>query len=200
MLTRLVGTVVLLGEGSVVLDVGGVGFEINCSSRTLANLRMGLTQVVLWTRLLVKEDSLTLFGFEEVQEQLCFDTLCKVSGVSGRIALRILGILTPAALVEALANGDEKVFSSVPGVGPKLATRLVLELHQSTLVKNFPRGAKISRNTNGGQLAEEALLALEGLGYSRGTVVALVNGLVTGQPQLSLESVITEALRKLNRF
>jgi len=126
-IAQLTGTVVHVGASAVVLDVGGVGYRILATPATLATLHLR-QESSLATHLVVREDSLTLFGFESVHERDMFETLQSVQGVGPRLALALLAVHAPHTLVAVIASGDVKALQRVPGVGAKVAARLMLEL------------------------------------------------------------------------
>lgn len=127
MIASLTGTVTHVTLERAVLDVGGVGYLVHATPGTLAGLRVG-ERAQLHTTLVVREDSMTVFGFGEADEREVFETAQSVSGVGPRIALAMLAVLTPDALRRAVATEDLAALRRVPGVGPKSAQRLVLEL------------------------------------------------------------------------
>ena len=127
MISQLTGTVLSVGASAVVLDVAGVGYRLLATPATLAGLHTG-QHSSLATHLVVREDSLTLFGFDSTHERDMFETLQSVQGVGPRLALALLSVLDPHALATAVAAGDRKALERVPGVGAKVAARLLLEL------------------------------------------------------------------------
>ncbi|MFC7877189.1 Holliday junction branch migration protein RuvA [Isoptericola sp. NPDC057391] len=127
MIASLTGTVTHVTLERAVLDVGGVGYLVHATPGTLAGLRVG-ERAQLHTTLVVREDSMTVFGFAEADEREVFETAQSVSGVGPRIALAMLAVLTPDALRRAVASEDLAALRRIPGVGPKSAQRLVLEL------------------------------------------------------------------------
>ena len=129
MIVQLTGTLVELSPSHAVLDVAGIGYEMGVSAVTAAELPgVGTPGVTLLTRLLVREDSLTLFGFSSREERALFDRLCAISGVGPRLALSVLSTFAPARLAGVVAAQDGAMMATVPGVGKKLAGRLLLEL------------------------------------------------------------------------
>ena len=126
MIASLTGTVTHVTLERAVLDVGGVGYLVHATPGTLAGLRVG-ERAQLHTTLVVREDSMTVFGFAEADEREVFETAQSVSGVGPRIALAMLAVLTPDALRRAVASEDLAALRRIPGVGPKSAQRLVLE-------------------------------------------------------------------------
>ncbi len=121
------GTVAGVTLSSVVLEVGGVGLELMCTPNTLATLRDG-AQATLPTSMVVREDSLTLFGFLDDDEKSCFELLQTASGVGPKLAQAMLAVLDPDALRTAVAGEDVKTLTRVPGIGQKGAQRIILEL------------------------------------------------------------------------
>jgi holliday junction DNA helicase RuvA len=121
------GTVGQVAPDEAVVDVGGVGFALRCTPATLATLRVGQPHQVA-TSLVVREDSLTLYGFADEDEREIFEILQTATGVGPRLALAMLGVLRPDALRRAVATGDLAVLTQVPGIGRKGAQRIVLEL------------------------------------------------------------------------
>lgn len=127
MISSVNGTVLSIGLDRAVIEVGGVGFAVRCTPNTLAGLRRG-TSARLATSLVVREDSLTLFGFASDDARELFELVQSVSGVGPKIALALLAVLDPDDLRRALASGDTTALTRAPGIGKKGAERLVLEL------------------------------------------------------------------------
>ncbi|MCW2784168.1 MAG: Holliday junction helicase subunit RuvA [Marmoricola sp.] len=121
------GTVAAIGVTSVVLEVGGVGLELHCTPNTLADLRRG-SEATLPTSMVVREDSLTLFGFADEDEKQMFELVQTASGVGPKLAQSILAVLAPESIRRAVAGDDVKTLTGVPGIGQKGARRIILEL------------------------------------------------------------------------
>ncbi|TFL19160.1 Holliday junction branch migration protein RuvA [Jannaschia formosa] len=128
MIGRLTGRLDWKGTDQVLLDVGGVGYVVHVSERTVAELPPIRTPVSLWTELLVREDLLQLFGFRTVQEREWHRLLTSVQGVGAKVSLAILGTLGTEGVARAIALGDAAAVRASPGVGPKIAQRVVNEL------------------------------------------------------------------------
>ncbi|GMA37755.1 Holliday junction branch migration protein RuvA [Demequina litorisediminis] len=126
MISTLHGTVLSVGATAAVIETGGVGMKVLSTPTTLADLRHGAT-VRVHTHLVVREDSLTLFGFGTEHERDTFEALQSVQGVGPRLALAMLAVHSPDALAQAVASGDRKALEQVPGIGAKVAARLLLE-------------------------------------------------------------------------
>ena len=121
------GTVAAVGLTSAVVEVGGIGLELQCTPGTLADLRTG-AQATLPTSMVVREDSLTLFGFSDEDERQTFELVQTASGVGPKLAQAMLAVLSPEAIRRAVSSDDVKALTSVPGIGQKGAQRIILEL------------------------------------------------------------------------
>ena len=128
MIGRLTGRLDHKGEDHVLLDVNGVGYIVHCSDRTIAALPPVRSPVALWTELLVREDLLQLFGFLTLQEREWHRLLTSVQGIGAKGSLAILGVLGAEGVARAIALGDANAVKAAPGVGPKIALRVVNEL------------------------------------------------------------------------
>ena len=160
MIAQLTGTVRHLTTEKVVLEVGGVGYLISITSQTSTHIVMG-SVITLATTLVVREDSLTLFGFLDSRERDTYETLQTVSGIGPKVALAITGALSPDDLAHAIAAEDIAAIEKVPGIGRKGAQRLILELKgkwitDSTAVQKVTHSA----------VRDQLLAALTGLGFS----------------------------------
>lgn len=160
MISQLTGTVRHLTTEKVVLEVGGVGYAISVTGRTSANIVMG-SALTLSTTLVVREDSMTLFGFLDISDRDTFETLQTVTGIGPKVALAITGALSPDDLARAIASEDIATIEKVPGIGRKGAQRLILEL-KGKLVSDLP----VSKVSTHSSLRDQLLAALTGLGFS----------------------------------
>jgi Holliday junction DNA helicase RuvA len=162
MIASLHGVVQAARGNSIVVEVGGVGIEVFVPLPTYNELRVEIAQRInLYTYLVVREDSLTLFGFREEQEKEIFTQLLTVSGVGPRLALSVLSTLTPETLANAIQNDQPELISRVPGVGKKTAQKIVLDLKGKLRAEALPEGlAAVSRSDT------EIIEALTALGYS----------------------------------
>ena len=176
MIGKLRGTVDGVGVETVVLDVGGVGYLVHCSPRTLSALPAPGEPASLLIDTHVREDMIRLYGFATEAEREWFRLMQGVQGVGARLALAILGVLSTAALAQAVAGGDKTAVSRAPGVGPKLASRIVLELKDkgpggagdAIVMPGQEPGAPLPQNV------EDAVSALVNLGYGRPPAAAAV--------------------------
>ena len=161
MIAQLTGTVLSVNASSLVLDVGGVGYRVLATPSTLAGVRTE-HPASLATHLVVREDSMTLYGFETPHERDMFETLQSVQGVGPRLALALLAVHDPASLVDAIHAGDQKALQRVPGVGAKVAARLLLELGGKLTLPAGVAGAAAAAP----DAREPVIAALESLGWS----------------------------------
>jgi len=167
MISSVSGTVAVVMTDAAVVEVGGVGLAVQCTPSTLASLRPG-ESVRLATALVVREDSLTLFGFASDDERAVFETLQSVSGVGPKLAQAVLGVHSPDAVRAAVATEDVAALTLVPGVGRKGAQRLVLELKDKlgTGGHDLGAGSLLTRAAGVGAWREQLRAALSGLGWS----------------------------------
>lgn len=172
MIGKLRGKVDAIGESFLIIDVGGVGYEVQASSKTLRNLKVG-DDASLTIDTHVREDAIRLFGFQSEHERSWFRTLQSIQGVGAKVALAVLGILGPQDLANAIALSNVAAVEEAPGVGKKLAQRIVAELKDkapalSVAGLNMPQGGVggIGAIAPHGQAAAEAISALTNLGYN----------------------------------
>lgn len=163
MIARLKGLVDSVSADALVIDVGGVGYLVQASSRTLSNLAVGQA-VALHIETQVREESITLFGCPTEGEMAAFRALTTVQGVGGRVALNILSVLTPDQIAHAVAVGDAASLARANGVGPKLAARIANELKGKLGAVAMSAGAPLPVQT-GARLVDDAVAALAALGF-----------------------------------
>ncbi|MBI1649786.1 Holliday junction branch migration protein RuvA [Hyphomicrobium sulfonivorans] len=178
MIGKLRGKVDAVGESFLIVDVNGVGYEVQASTRTLRNLKSG-DDVSLTIDTHVREDAIRLFGFASEVERSWFRVLQAVQGVGSKVALALLGTLSPQELANAIALGDWASVEQAPGIGKKLALRIVAELKDkaSSLAVaglQLPAGAGASAVPEYGNAAAEAISALANLGYAPAQASAAV--------------------------
>jgi Holliday junction DNA helicase RuvA len=198
MIALLTGRVEQLAEGSCVLDVNGVGYLVQASTRTLAALPQPPATVRLLIETHVREDAIQLYGFADPAEREWFRLLTTVQGVGAKVALSVLSALSPRDLVGAIAAGDRVSLTRAPGVGPRLAVRLLTELREKAgAMPSSAPGLAVPGARPAG-VAEDAVSALTNLGYRRPeaqpVVAKVVERLGDGA---ALDAVIREALKDL---
>ena len=194
MIARLTGRVLTLDQGTLVLDVNGVGYEIEVASSTANSVEIDKI-VTLETLLIVREDAQILFGFTELTEKKLFQLLIKINGVGPRLAIGIMSGLNEDELSLAIMEKDIKVLTSLPGVGKKTAERLVIELQDKITFE------KASGKKNKSKMSQELLSDLEGtllnLGYKPQEVDFAIHRIKI--ESTDLEVLIKAALKELGR-
>jgi Holliday junction DNA helicase RuvA len=193
MIARLSGILAETHGDNAVIDVGGVGYLVQASARTLDALGPIGAEVLILTELQVREDAWTLFGFGSPVERDAFRALTSIQGVGGRLALAILSVLSPDELARAVAQEDKAMIGRANGVGPKLAARIANELKGKLGVVPLGGGAPAPR----AGAAADALSALSNLGFKPAEASAAVNA---AQDELgsdaSLDALVRLALKK----
>ncbi|HEX5114334.1 MAG TPA: Holliday junction branch migration protein RuvA [Pseudonocardiaceae bacterium] len=195
MIASVRGTVTEIGLDHAVVEVGGVGLEVRTTPGTLATLRRG-DETKLATTLIVREDSLTLFGFADHQARQLFGLLLTVSGIGPRLALATLAVLEPDALRAALADGNLTALTQVPGIGRKGAERLVIELRDK--VGTLP-GAANHADTVPGDVRSSVVEALLGLGFPVRQAEQTVDAVLAENGVSDTAGVLRKALTALGR-
>ena len=191
------GTVSMLEPNLAVIDCGGVGYALNASHNTVGHLQPG-KRARLYTYLQVKEEIFELYGFYSLAEKRCFEMLISVSGVGPKAALAILSVGTPEHLTMAVITGDEKALTAAPGVGKKLAQRILLELKDKIAKETQEIGLPASAGgaaLGSGSKAAEAAAALAVLGYTQQDISAALKGVDV--ETLPLEEIVRQSLKKM---
>jgi Holliday junction DNA helicase RuvA len=177
MIGKLRGKVDAIGESHAIIDVGGVGYEVQLSARTLRNMKPG-EEVVLTIDTHVREDAIRLFGFMSEIERSWFRLLQTIQGVGSKVALGVLGVLAPSDLAHAIALQDWAAVSEAPGVGKKLAQRITTELKDKVPALSMAGLAVAAGGGRGpvpeGDATAEAVSALSNLGYNPAQASAAV--------------------------
>ena len=197
MFYSLTGSLIKTGAGFAVVECGGVGFMCQTSNYTLAEISSEKT-VTLYTYLNVREDALDLFGFSDEYELEWFRLLISVNGVGPKAALAILSELTPDKLALSISASDVKAITRAPGIGPKIAQRIILDLKDK--VKGIVSESVSQQTSAVGAVNDmpntsEAVAALTMLGYSQSDASVAVSKI---DPSLSVEDIIRQALRALS--
>lgn len=193
MITHLKGRLVEKNPTYVVIECGGVGYFVNISLHTFSKISDS-ESIQLYTHLQIKEDSHTLFGFAENSEREIFRLLLSVSGIGSSIARTMLSSLTPLQIRDAIAREDVPTIQAVKGIGAKTAQRVILDLKDKVLkIYDIDEVSPNSNNTN----KEEALSALEVLGFARRQSEKAVDKVLSQDPTLSVEDIIKHALKNL---
>lgn len=218
MIAKLRGIVDTIGEDYCILDVNGVGYLVSASAKTLSRLNRGGTAVLL-IETVVREDSISLFGFSDAWEKEWFLTLTKVQGVGAKVCLAILSVLSPNQLAQAVSAQDKASFTRAAGVGPKLAARIVTELKDK--IVTIPMEASVKADLNNvtegtagteteayedavvelqadedSSKTDDAISALVNLGYQRIEAYRAVNLALKNNPNAGVPELIRLALKE----
>lgn len=206
MIGKLKGRIEHLDEDNIILDVGGVGYVVYLSPRTLSSIGNVGEAASLLIDTNVREDHIHLYGFATSEEQQWFRLLCTVQGVGAKMGLAILGAFSPADIQQAIAAKDTKMLTRASGVGPKLAERLVTELKNKvgklatsafTIAPTATtKGAKTSAPANEN---DAAISALVNLGYGRSEAFAAISLVRQKNPEAAVEDLIKGGLQELAR-
>jgi Holliday junction DNA helicase RuvA len=193
MIEHLQGKLVEKTPTQVIIDCAGVGYQVNISLHTYS-LLPNAEFIKLFTHLQIKEDSHTLFGFMEKSEREIFKMLLSVSGIGASIARTMLSSLDPKQITNAIASGDVVTIQSIKGIGSKTAQRVILDLKEKVLkLYDLDEVSMSQSNTN----RDEALSALEVLGFVRKASEKVVEKIVKEDPEASVEAIIKKALKNL---
>ncbi|HEY8392630.1 MAG TPA: Holliday junction branch migration protein RuvA [Capillibacterium sp.] len=195
MIAFLRGTVFACTDEAVFLDVHGVGFRIFMATPALRRLKTG-EEVLIHTCLVHKEDAMLLYGFLDPADKALFMKLINVSGVGPKTALAVLSVLSADQFYAAVLSENSKLLAKVPGIGPKTAQRLILEL-KSTLEKEAPKGGTAGGAAPFPTAGDDAIAALEALGYEPVVALKAVQAVRAQNPDLDLQTVVKTALRQL---
>ncbi len=193
MIAHIQGKLVEKTPTEVVIDCNGVGYHINISLHTYTLLPK-TDFVKLFTHLIIKEDSHSLYGFVEKSEKEIFKMLLTVSGIGAGIARTMLSSLEPKQIIQSLASGDVGTIQSIKGIGSKTAQRAILDLKEKVLkIYDLDEVSMFQSNTN----RDEALSALEVLGFVRKTSEKIVDKVISQNPDATVEMIIKQALKNL---
>ena len=191
MIGRLRGNLLELDKSVAVIDVGGVGYEVEVTTGAAAVIAAE-QHADLHTHLVTREDGQSLYGFANVAERDLFRSLIKVSGIGPKLALALLSTVSPEQFAAAISSGNVAAITCVPGIGKKTASRLVIELRDRV------DALTVASATSGGNAAmQEAVLALVALGYREGTAARAIGEAADLRADAGVEDLIKEALKRL---
>lgn len=199
MIASVRGEVLSIGLDHAVIEAGnGVGYAVHATPGTLAGLRRG-HEARLATLLVVREDSMTLYGFADAEERELFVLLQTVTGVGPRLALATLAVLDPDTLRRALSEGDLTTLTRIPGVGRKSAERLVVELRDKVVAPVPVAHGDAPPVVTGNARRDQVVEALVGLGFTARPAEAAVDGVLAGSPDADPSTLLRSALTQLGR-
>jgi Holliday junction DNA helicase RuvA len=202
MIGKLTGTIDFVGADHVVVDVGGVGYLVHCSSAALGRLSVGM-HVSLFIETKVSDEAIRLYGFVAGDEREWFRLLQTVQGVGARVALAILSVVKIAELERSIVLGDKTIVGRAQGVGPKLASRIVSELKDKAPNLVMQRAAEMGAAVHAIEarrpVESDAIAALMNLGYSQLAAAEAVARAAHGHDGLPLDGLIRESLKSLAR-
>ena len=187
MIGKLQGIVDYIGNDFIILMAGSVGYKVY----TPETLTMG-TNITLWIETVVREDSIRLFGFAGMAGQNLFNMLTGVSGVGPKVAMAIMGTIKTDTLLTAIATGDAKTIATAPGVGKKVAEKIIVEL------KSKVGSTSISMDFAGDGALPDLLSAMESLGYRRMDIVDMAQKLVSKNPGMDVAKLVPMALKEIS--
>lgn len=193
MITHLRGRLIEKSPTHITVECNGVGYFLNISLNTFEKLPAE-ERIFIYTFLQVREDAHTLYGFMEKYEREVFIKLISVSGIGASTARTMLSSLTPAQIVEAITEEDVALIKSVKGIGPKTAQRVIIDLKDKFVALEENQPSPLPKDN---QQREEALSALETLGYKRKHSAKIVRKILLEEPHASTEIIIKKALKKL---
>ena len=201
MIASLRGELIVLSTSGCVVDVGGVGYSVALTPEHSRSLQLGET-VTFSTTLIVREDSMQLFGFASTVEQLIFEALLTVSGIGPRSALAVLSQLSPSEIYSAVIAEDDAPFRKVSGIGPKTAKLVVVSL--AGRLTHLVDGADVEADlgdsaprTNTDNVTAQVIAALRGLGWNEKTASDVVQRLRAGHPDMDAAALLRGALSEL---
>jgi len=201
MFAKLSGKIDHIFEDAIILDVNSVGYKIFLSKKTIEEIRNSENKNYnFFIETIVREDYIHLYGFKSLEDQSFFNILCKINGISSKIAIKILASVTIDQIIIAINSDDKNLFTNIYGIGPKLASKILLDLKDS--IKKLDYNFEISNNNssdniNNSQIVSDAISALENLGYKRNSIHKIANDQIKKHPDITLETLITNCLREL---
>ena len=201
MLYYLIGTVSEIGQNSIILEVGGIGFQVNTSLQTISDVKIG-SQVKLYISESIGENNYDLYGFSEQREKRFFELLVSISGVGPKAAISVLSVMNTDELVHAVMTDDIKALTAAPGIGKKIAQRILLELRDKLGAELPNLASSISDSVKQpGKLPSEnqaifdAMAGLSVLGYSSAEVNAIIRH--SDWTGMTAEQIIREVLKNM---
>ncbi len=193
MIGKLVGNVDQIFDETIILDICGVGYEVYCPERVIKLVENDRKNVTLYIETRIRDDVIKLYGFPSLNERICFRLLQTVQGVGAKVALTVLGLLSTEELERAISLNDDKLISRVPGIGPKVAKRIVVELQDKFILDKNIQSSSASIES------DSALSALINLGYGRLEASRALTQIINrSEEELAIEELIKRSLKELS--
>ncbi|MCC2646840.1 MAG: ruvA [Rickettsiaceae bacterium] len=202
MIGKLNGKIDSIFQDYLIIDVGGVGYKVSCSGKTLGKLEVG-TAASLLIETHVREDNIQLFGFSNISEKQIFLLLTTVKGVGTKVALSVLSALSPEQISNAIAANDKSTYKSLPGVGPKIWERVIIELKDKVMGAAYTvdsgvvskLGTKIEQTS----ISQDAISALANLGINKADAYRVVQEVIHNEPEININDLIRKSLKQFAR-
>ena len=200
MIAHVIGELARVRGDHVVVDIHGVGYQVFAPVSVIAELPPIGSRVRLFTHTHVKEDAITLYGFLEEDQQTAFELLLGVSGVGPKVALNILSILPVEQLISCVSEGDHASLARVPGIGPKTAQRIVLELKEKAAAVAWERKLETLSRSSDREALADVIEGLVALGYSRPAAKSAAEAAVeSAEDRADVGEIVKTALKTLNQ-
>ena len=200
MIGKLKGIIDTISDTNLILDVNGVGYLVFAPQKTLSSLSIG-SPATFFIETIVREDSISLYGFSTSSEHEFFNLLTTVQGIGPKAGLAILSALTPNEISTAILSGDAKIFTTANGIGKKTAERIITELKDKVAKTNINIELSTITNTiKPNTIAEDAISALSNLGYTRSQSFETVMKIINKTPNIEMNDLIKLALKEINNF
>lgn len=201
MINFLRGKLIQLNDDSLVIDINGIGFDIIVSQNTLDKFTDLYSIISIYTYLVVRDDSLVLYGFSSIEEKKMFLNLITVAGVGPRVAISILSGMPLKSLALAIVSEDSTTLAKIKGIGKKTAERLIVDLKEKIIKDNASLVTQLGEVTDSeSQIINEAIEALASLGIARADAMVAINKSKEDNWDGTLESLIYNALRSMNKY
>ncbi len=204
MIGKLIGVVETIyhQDGSILLNVCGVCYTLYCSMQTLSQLQQTGTNVALFIETLMNENNITLYGFLEEQEKLCFKYLKSVQGVGGKVAIMILSVISVQDIVNAIHSGNHVIFQQVSGIGNKISMRITTELKNNKGLHSLITTQEPYTNHNvkchiSNKVVQDAISAITKLGFNGTNVTNTVNQIYQQNQDIRLEDLLRKTIANL---
>ncbi len=200
MIGKLKGIIDTISDTNLILDVNGVGYLVFTPQKTLSSLSIG-SPATFFIETIVREDSISLYGFSTSSEHEFFNLLTTVQGIGPKAGLAILSALTPNEISTAILSGDAKIFTTANGIGKKTAERIITELKDKVAKTNINiELSTITKTIKPNTIAEDAISALSNLGYTRSQSFETVMKIINKTPNIEMNDLIKLALKEINNF